>query len=85
LRSAKRGATSGEELVDDVVRAELGHREAPRVQVASLAERDHLLGERLDRLRLRLGRLDPAVRDERAGEVRVQRLAVRCVAAELLA
>jgi hypothetical protein len=71
--------------VDDVVRAQLGHRETPRVEVAALAERDHLLGERLHRLRLRLGRLDPPVRDQRSGEVRVERLAVRGVATELLA
>src|SRR3989442_167093 len=54
------------------------------MEIAAVAERDHLLGERLDRLRLRLGRLDPAVLDQRAGEVRVQRLPVRRVAAELL-
>src|SRR4029453_11732295 len=74
-----------EELVDDVVRAKLGHCETPGVEVAALAERDHLLGERLHRLRLGLGRLDPPVRDQRAREVRVERLAVRGVATELLA
>jgi hypothetical protein len=37
------------------------------VQVAAAAERDHLLGDRLDGLRLRDGRLDPAVLDQRAG------------------
>src|SRR5262249_41228606 len=52
--------------------------------IAAPSERDHLLGERLHRLRLRLGRPDPAVLDQRAGQVRVERLAVRRVAPELL-
>src|SRR5262249_12455188 len=61
-----------------------GDRLAPRRQVAAFAERDHLLGERLDRLCLRCRRLDPAVLDQRARKVRVERLAMRRVAAELL-
>ena len=64
--------------------AEHGERLPARVKVATPAERDHLLGEGLDGLRLRLGRPDPAVLDERARQVGVQRLAVRRIAAELL-
>ena len=79
------GCDLGEQLMDDILGAKLGDRLAPRRQVAALAERDHLLGERLDRLRLRFRRLDPTVLDQRAREVRVERLAVRRVAAELLA
>src|SRR5438477_11347062 len=82
LREA--GADVGEEAVDNLLRAQVRERLPPCVEIAALAERDHLLGERLDRLRLRLRRLDPAVLDQRAGEIRVQRLAVRGVAAELL-
>ena len=58
---------------------------AARVQVSALAEGDELLRVRPDRLRLRLGRLDPPVRDQGAGEVRIERLSVRGVATELLA
>src|SRR6266498_138001 len=54
------------------------------MEVAALAERDHLFREGLDGLGLRLGRLDPAVLDQRAREVGVERLPVRGVAAELL-
>src|SRR5262249_60782395 len=53
-------------------------------EVATPPERDHLPGARPHGLRLRFGGPDPAVLDERAGEVRVERLAVRRVAAELL-
>src|SRR5439155_12987002 len=74
-----------EELVDDVLRAQEGEGLTVVVHSASPAERDHLLGDRLDGLRLRLGRLDPAVLDQRAREIRVKRLAVRRVATELLA
>ena len=65
-----------EQVMHDIVRAKLGHREPACVEVASLAERDHLLGIRLDRLRLRLGRLDPAMLNQRACEIGVQRLAM---------
>src|SRR6266540_7077357 len=54
------------------------------MEVAALAERDHLFREGLYVLGLRLGRLDPAVLDQRAREVGVERLPVRGVAAELL-
>src|SRR5581483_7620979 len=74
-----------EELVHDLLRPELGEHLPARVQVAAPAERDQLLGIRLDGLRLRLGRTDPAVLDQRAREVRVERAAVRRVASELLA
>src|SRR5207249_8430225 len=52
---------------------------------AAPAQRDHLLRDRPHRLRLRLRRLDATVLDQRAREVRVERLAVGRVAAELLA
>src|SRR4029078_13348375 len=61
-----------------------GERLPARMQIAAPAQRDHLLGERLHGLRLRLRRPDPGVLDERARQVRVQRLAVRRVPAELL-
>src|SRR4030095_11764606 len=83
LREAR--SDLGEELVHDVLRAQLGERLAACVQVAPLAERDHLLRERLDGLGLRLGRLDPPVGDQRAREVRVERLPVRGIAPQLLA
>src|SRR5581483_451514 len=47
------------------------------------AEGDHPLCDRPHRLRLRHGRRDPTVLDQRARKVRVERLAVRGVAAEL--
>ena len=75
----------GEQLVHDVVRAKRGERLPSGMEVAALAQGDHLLGERLDRLRLRLGRLDPAVLDQGACEIRVERLAVGGVPPELLA
>ena len=75
----------GEEPVHDVVRAKRGERLPAGMEVAALAQRDHLLGERLDGLRLRLGRLDPAVLDQGAREVRVERLAMGGVPPELLA
>ena len=49
---------------------------ARRVQIATLAESDELLGVGLDRLRLGFGGLDPAVLDQRAREVGIQRLPV---------
>src|SRR3954463_12322424 len=73
-----------EQAMDDLLRAQVRERLPPRMEVAAFAERDHLLGERLDRLRLRFRRLDPAVLDQRAREVRVQRLPMRRIAAELL-
>src|SRR6478672_628426 len=75
----------GEELVHGLLRPQDGERLPARVEVAAPAERDHLLGERLDRLRLRLSCLDPAVLEQRARQVGVERLAMRRVAAELLA
>src|SRR5262249_41799559 len=75
----------GEELVHDVVRAQRRERLTTGVEVAALAERDNLLGERLDRLRLGLRRLDPAVLDQGARQVRVERLAMGGVPPELLA
>ena len=75
-----------EELVDhELVLAEVRERLPARVQVAPLAERDQLLDLGLHRLRLRLARLDPLVLDHLDAEVAEQRLAVRGVAAELVA
>src|SRR5579859_379859 len=74
----------GEELVHDLLRPQEGERLAAGVNRALAAERDHLLRDRPHRLRLRLGRADPAVLDQRRRQVRVQRLAMRRVAAELL-
>src|SRR5205085_1192378 len=74
----------GEELVHDLLRTQDGKRLPARVEVAPPPERDHLLGERLHSLCLRLCRPNPPVLDQRAREVRVERLAVRRVAAELL-
>jgi hypothetical protein len=54
------------------------------VEVTAFAERDHLFREGLDRLGLGLGGLDPAVLDQRTGEVRVEGSTVRRVAPELL-
>src|SRR5207245_3924720 len=73
------------QLLDDVLRAQEGDRLPARREVAAAAERDHLLGDRLDGLGLRLGRLDPAVLDQSAREARVQGLALGAVATELLA
>src|SRR6266540_2292032 len=72
-----------EELVHDVLRAQRRNCASPRCEISAAAERDHLLGERLDRFRLR--RLDPAVLDQRAGEVRVESLAMGGIPPELLA
>ena len=74
----------GEQLVHDVARAQESRRLATCMQVAATPERDHLLGDRLHCFRLGDGRLDAAVLDQRTGKVRVERLAVRRVAAELL-
>src|SRR5918996_3095513 len=72
-----------EEQVRDRLRAQEGDRLAVSREIAPLAEADHLLDDRAHLLRLRLGRLDAAVLDERRGEVGVERLPVRRVAAEL--
>src|SRR6188472_1086044 len=77
------GPDVAEELVHDVLRAQERKRLPPRVHAAAPSERDHLLGDRLDLLGLRRGGLDAAVLDQRRREVRVQRLAVRGVAAQL--
>src|SRR4051812_39649233 len=75
-----------EQLVDrELVLAERRQRLAPRVQVAALGERDQLLDLGLDGLGLRLAGLDPLVLDDLLAEVGQQRLAVRGVAAELVA
>ena len=65
-----------EQLLDDLRGAQEGDRLAPGGEVAAPAQGDHLLGHRLDGLGLRLGRLDPAVLNQRASEIGVQRLAV---------
>src|SRR5205085_10741721 len=75
----------GEQLVHDVLRAQEGERLPAGSEVAAAAERDQLLGDRLDGLGLRLGRPDAAVLDQRAGKAGVQRLALGAVPAELLA
>src|SRR5580765_1376225 len=74
-----------EQLVDDVLRAQFRDRLAARREVAAPAERDHLLGQRLDGLRFRLGRPDSTVLDQRTRKVRVQSPAVSRVPSELLA
>ena len=57
-----------EQLVDDeLVLAERRERLAAGMQVAALGERDQLLDLGLDRLRLRLGGLDPLVLDQLLG------------------
>jgi hypothetical protein len=73
-----------EQLVHDVASSGAWRWRVARSEVAALAERDHLLGERLHRLRLRLGRLDPAVLDQRAGEVRVEGSPMGGIPPELL-
>src|SRR5205085_28030 len=74
----------GEQLVHHVPGAQERRRLPAGVQVAAPRERDHLLGVRPHRLRLGDRRLDPPVLDQRTGKVRVERLAVRRIAAELL-
>jgi hypothetical protein len=73
----------GEKQVGNALRAEEGDGLPLGGDVAALSERDHLLDDRPHLLRLRLGRLDAAVLDQRAGEVRVERLAVGRVPAQL--
>ena len=79
------GSHVGEQLVHDVIRAKRGERLPPGMEIAALAQGDHLLGEWLDRLRLSLGRLDPAVLDQGPREIRVERFAVGGIPPELLA
>src|SRR5581483_9250355 len=74
----------GEEVMHDLLRPQVRERLPAGVDRAFPAERDHLLGDRPHGLGLRLRRADPAVLDQRRRQVRVQRLAVRRVAAELL-
>src|SRR6266542_3028226 len=75
-----------EQLVDDeAVLAQLGEGPAPRVEIATLRERDEFLHLRLYRLRLRLAGLDALVLDQLAREVAHERPAMRRVAAELVA
>ena len=83
LREAR--SDVGEEPVDDVFERSAASACRAGMEVAALAQRDHLLGERLDRLRLGLGRLDAAVLDQGAREIRVERLAMGGVPPELLA
>src|SRR5215211_4739709 len=73
-----------EQLVDhELVLAEAGHRQAARVVVALLRERDQPLELGLHRLGLRLGGLNALVVDHLAAEVHEQRLAVRRVTRQL--
>ena len=62
-RSEKRGATSAKRWCTTSFDRSSASASLVRVQVTALAERDQLLGERPDGLRLRLGGLDPAVLD----------------------
>src|SRR5215218_1349219 len=76
----------GEQRVhDELVLPERRERLAAGMQIAALGQRDELLELRLDRLGLRLGRLDPLMLDDLLAEVHEQRLAMRRVAAELVA
>jgi len=75
VRTIFRGSRNVEVLLD----------EAAGVDVAAASQRDHLLGDRPDGLRLGHGRLDAAVLDQRTGEVRIGRLAMGRVTAQLLA
>src|SRR3954470_22254402 len=76
-----------EELVDHaLVRVLEDRRRLPtRVQITLARQRDQFLDLRLDRLGLGLGGLDPLVVDDLDAEIGEQRLAVRGVAAELMA
>src|SRR5690348_13071247 len=78
------GGDVREELVHGLLGAELAERLTAGVEVAAPAERDHLLGVGLHRFRLRLRGADAPVLDQRAREIRVQRLAMGRVAPELL-
>src|SRR6185312_10649246 len=72
-----------EEALDDGLLAQEGNGLPTRVEVAALAQRDHLLGHGPHFLGLGQGRADAAVHDQLRGQVGVQRLAVRTVAPEL--
>src|SRR4051812_35573950 len=78
-------ADLGEQLVHGLLLAQERERAPARREVASPAERDHLLGNRAHLLGLRLGGLDAPVLDQGARQVRVERLAVGAVAPELAA
>src|SRR2546429_6653016 len=53
----------------DLLGVELGEHLPARMQVTAPAQRDHLLCVRLDRLGLRLGRLDPPRSEEHTSEL----------------
>ena len=72
-----------EERVRRALRAEKGDSLPVRRHVAALAERDHLLDDRPYLLGLGLGGPDAAVLDQRAGEVRIERLPMSRVPAQL--
>src|SRR6476620_8617498 len=81
---------AGRHLLEELVHGELVLAEraeglAAGMQVAAPRKRDQLLDLGLDRLGLGLGGLDPLMLDDLLAEVREQRLAVRCVAGELVA
>src|SRR5580693_10647124 len=72
-----------EQLLDHGEVAHLRDRLAARMQVAALAERDELLDDRAQILRLRQRRRDLLVLDQRRAQVRQHRFAMIRAAAEL--
>ena len=71
-----------EQALDDAFVADLGDHLTAGVQVAALAERDELLDDRTQVLRLRQRRDDLLVLDQRDGKVGEHRTAMACTAAE---
>ena len=72
----------GEELVHDGLVADDAEHLAPRVQVATLGLGDQALGHRAQPLGLGLGRGDPAVLEQRRGQVGQHQPLVRGTAAQ---
>ena len=76
------GGDLGEEPVRYRLRAQEGNSLPLRRDVSPLPQRDHLLDDRPYLLGLRLGGLDPAVLDQRARQVGIERLPMGRVAPE---
>src|SRR5437660_296097 len=82
---AETRANRVEQLDHRVAGHEVRRRQPPRREVASLAERNHLLDDGLRGLRLRNGRFDPLLHDHRRDQVPQQRAPVRGVPSEFVA
>src|SRR5947209_11808459 len=81
---AETRANGGEKLVHRIRRHQVRSRQTPSVHVAALAQRDHPVNMRTDRLRLRQRGLNALFHDQGRYQVAQQRAPMFCVPSQLL-